>query len=218
MILTTLIYLENTLNTFGMQCAHLSRPTALSDIVYCAMERPLPLAMSGAASRDVNTLMSFLGCIGTLMKASGVNVLLTAAFGRVAGIITCKSWTNALRAYRFITTYFSQSGANMYQELSDYTWWLWVECLFNPTLLALQLLPIPAGQPRGDEPHFFAAGHVNYACYMTWYLRNVKNLPTAAKNDPMKGAHVCCHSGGGTAVPVDQFGDQTDTVHQAMEG
>ena len=165
----------------------------------------------------INTLMSFLGCIGTLMKASGVgvNVLHIAAFGGVAGIITCKSWTNALRAYRFITTVllldFSQSGANMYQELSDYTWWLWVECLFNPTLLALQLL-------RGDEPHFLAAGHVNYACYMTWYLRNVKNLPTAAKNDPIKGAYVCCHSDGGTPVPVDQFGDQTGTVHQAMEG
>ena len=34
------------------------------------------------------------------MKASSVDVLLTAAFGGVAGIITGKSWTNALRAYR----------------------------------------------------------------------------------------------------------------------
>ena len=45
------------------------------------MERPLPMEISGAASRDNAYAMSFLGCIGTLMKASGVDVLLTAAFG-----------------------------------------------------------------------------------------------------------------------------------------
>ena len=59
------------------------------------------------------------------MKASDVDMLLTAAFGGVAGIITGKSWTNAQRAYSFITTVllldFFQSGANTYQELSEYT-------------------------------------------------------------------------------------------------
>ena len=44
---------------------------------------------------------------------------------------------------------------------------------------------------------------------MTWYLRNVENLPTAAKNDPMKGAHVYRHWDGGTEVAADQFGEQT---------
>ena len=57
-------------------------------------------------------------------------------------------------------------------------------------------------------PYFFADGHMNYARYMTWYLRNVENLPTAAKNDLMKGAQ-CRHSHGWTAVPADQFGEQT---------
>ena len=40
---------------------------------------------------------------------------------------------------------------------------------------------------------------MNYACYMTWYLRNVEHLPTAANSDLLKGAHVCRHSDGGTA-------------------
>ena len=31
-------------------------------------------------------------------------------------------------------------------------------------------------------PYFFAAGHMNYARYITWYLRNVENLPRTAKN------------------------------------
>ncbi len=145
----------------------------------------------------MHTLMSFLGCIGTLMKASGVDVLLTAAFGGVAGIITGKSWTNALRACRLITTVllqdFFQSGAKTYQELSEYleavrehpVGRMWVDCLIKPTLLALQLL---RAQRDGDfllqqvsleamMPYFFAAGHMNYARYMIWYLRKVENLP-----------------------------------------
>ena len=81
-----------------------------------------------------------LGCIGMLMKSSGVDMLLTAAFGGVAGIITGKSLTNALRAYRLITTVllqdFFQSGAKTYQELSEYleavrehpVGRLWVDC------------------------------------------------------------------------------------------
>ena len=70
-------------------------------------------------------------------------------------------------------------------------------------------LPTPAGQPRGDDAYLFAAGHMNYARYMTWYMRNIENMPTVAKNDLVKGAHICRHTDGGTAVPVDQFGEQT---------
>ena len=92
-----------------------------------------------------------------------------------------------------------------------------MDCLIKPILLALQLLRAQ----RDDDfllqqvsleammPCFFAAWHMIYARYMTWYLRNIENLPTAAKNDIMKGAHVCRHTDGGTAVPADQFGEQT---------
>ncbi|KAL8593918.1 hypothetical protein ACOMHN_032339 [Nucella lapillus] len=100
----------------------------------------------------MHTLMSFLGCIGTLMKASGVDVLLTVAFAGIAGITTGKSWTNALRAYRLVTTVllqsFFQTGAKTYHELNEYlettrqhpTGRLWVDCMIKPTLLALQFL------------------------------------------------------------------------------
>ena len=97
------------------------------------------------------TLMSFLGSIGTLMKASCVDMLLTVAFGGAAGIITGK-WTNALRACHLITTVLLQDvfqgGTKTYQELSEYkeavrehpVERLWVDCLIKPSLLALQLL------------------------------------------------------------------------------
>ena len=69
-------------------------------------------------------LMSFIGSIRPRINASGVDVLLTAAFGGVAGIMTGKSWTNALRAYRPIATVlfqdFFQSGAKTFQDLSEY--------------------------------------------------------------------------------------------------
>ena len=170
-------------------------------------------------------LMSCLGCIGTRMNAPGLGVRLTAAFGGVAGIITFKSWTNALRAYCHIAAvplqdFFHQSGAKrVYMEAvrEHPVGKLWVDCLIRPTLLALPLLHI---HRDGDfllrqvsleamMLYFFAAWHMNYARYMTWYLRNVDNLPTAAMNELMKGARVCRHSDGGTAVPVDQFGEQT---------
>ena len=72
----------------------------------------------------MHTLMSFLGYTGTLMKASGVDVLLIVAFGVVAGSITGKSWTIALRDYRLITSVllqdFFKNDAMTYQELSEY--------------------------------------------------------------------------------------------------
>ena len=167
----------------------------------------------------------------TLIKGSGVDVLLTAAFGGVAGIITSQASHVLMHCGHTvsITTVllqdFFQSGAKTYQELSEYleavrehpVRKLWVDCLIKPTLLALQLL---RAQRDGDfllqqvsleamMPYFFAAGHMNYARYITWYLRNVENLPTTANNDLMEGAHVCRHSDGGTAVPADQFGEQT---------
>ena len=152
-VMTTLVYLEKTSKTFGMQYAHISVDLQLYQIS-CLVQWSDPYRWKSLVLHPgiMHTLMSFLGCIGTLMKASGVGVLLTAAFEGLAGIITGKSWPNALRAYRLITTAlledFVQSGAKTYQELSEYleavrdkpVGRLWVDCLIKPTLLALQLL------------------------------------------------------------------------------
>ena len=152
-VMTTLVYLEKTLKTFGMQYAHISVDLQLYQIS-CLVQWSDPYRWKSLVLHPgiMHTLMSFLGCIRTLMKASGVDVLLTAAFGGLAGIITGKSWPNALRAYRLITTVllqdFFQSGAKTNQELSEYleavrdhpVGRLLVDCLIKPTLLALQLL------------------------------------------------------------------------------
>ena len=182
-----------------MQYAHISVDIKLYQIS-CLVQGSDPYAWKSLVLHPgtMHTLMSFFGCIETLMKALGVDVLLTAAFGGVAGITSGKSWTNALRANRLITTVllqdFFQSGAKTYQELNEYleavrehpAGRLWVKCLTKPTLLAFQLLH---AQRDGDfilqqvsreamMPYFFAAGHMNYARYMTWYLRNVERRRT----------------------------------------
>ena len=80
---------KKTLNTFGMQYAHSSVDQHLYQIS-CIVQWSDPRRWKYLVlhPRMMHALMSFRGCIGTPMKASGVDVLLTAAFGGVAGIIT----------------------------------------------------------------------------------------------------------------------------------
>ena len=72
----------------------------------------------------MHTLMSFLGCIGTLMKASGVDILNSAAFAGITSVVNGKAWTNALWAYRLIIAVllqnFYSNSANTYEELTVY--------------------------------------------------------------------------------------------------
>lgn len=229
-VLTTLVYLERALNTFGMQYIHLTVDLQLYETA-CLVQWNNPQRWTNLIVHPgmMHTLMSFLGCIGTLMRASGVEVLMSAAFGGITSIFNGKAWTNALRAYRLIIAVLLQSfysnGTKTYQELSEYletarqhpTGRLWVDCLVKPTLLALMFL---RGERNGDFllqqhslkamlPYFFAAGHHNYARYLSWYVRQMEHLPQRAKEDLLAGAHVCRHSDGGTSVPADQFGEQT---------
>ena len=68
-----------------------SRPTALSDIVSCAMERPLPLEIYGAASPNV----SYADVVSWVHRDADEGIRCGCAaqctFGGVAGIITGKS-------------------------------------------------------------------------------------------------------------------------------
>lgn len=56
----------------------------------------------------MHTLMSFLGCIGNLMKVSGgeVRVLMKSTFGCLTSILNGKSWPQGLRAFRILTAAF----------------------------------------------------------------------------------------------------------------
>ena len=165
----------------------------------------------------MHTLVSFLGCIGTLLKASGVKILISAEFAGITSIVNGKAWTNGLRAYRLIIAMLLQNFytncAKTYEELivyletarGDQTGRLWVDCFLKPTLLWLMFL---RRERNGDFllqqqclkamlPYFFAAGHHNYARYLSWYVRQMKHLPQRAKENLLASAHICRHSDGG---------------------
>ena len=91
------------------------------------------------------------------MKASGVDILINAAFAGITSIVNGKA--NALRAYCLIIAVLLQNinsnGAKTYEELNVYleiakehpTGRLWMDCFVKPTLLALMFLP---GDRNGD--------------------------------------------------------------------
>jgi hypothetical protein len=51
----------------------------------------------------MHIIMSFMGCIGTLIKGTGLDVLVGAAFGHHKGIMSGKAWVKAMRAFRMVT-------------------------------------------------------------------------------------------------------------------
>ena len=122
MAATMALKMKTTLKTFSMQYAHLSVDIQLYHIyISCIVQWSDSYSWTSLVLHPgmMHTLMSFIGCIGTLMKASCVDMLLAVAFGGVAGIITGN--TNALRACHLITRVllqdFFQSCTKTYQEL-----------------------------------------------------------------------------------------------------
>ena len=53
---------------------------------------------------------------------------------------------------------------------------------------------------------------------MTWYTKNVQNLPMAANIDLMKCAHVCRHSDVGTAVPAGHLSMWLTDLYNIVNG
>ena len=210
---TTLVNLETALNRFGMQCTNITVDLQLYHAA-CLVQWNDPLRWTNVILHPgmMHTLMSFLGCIGTLMKTPGVDILISAAFAGITSIVNGKAWTSALCAYRLIIAVllqnFYSNGAKTYEELIVYletarkhpAGRLWVDCFVKPTLLVTS---------SSSSNAFFAAGHYNYVRYLSWYVRQMEHLPHRAKEDLLAGAHVCRHSDGGTAMPADQFGEQT---------
>jgi len=158
-----------------------------------------------------------LGCVGTLIKASGVDILISAAVAGITSLVNRNASTNALLAYHLITTVLLHNlysnGAKTCAELNVYletarehpTGRRWLDCLVKPTLLSLMLL---RGERNGDFlfqqhclkvmlPYFCAAGHHNYARYLSWYVRQMEHFPHSAKEDLLASALVCRHSDGG---------------------
>ena len=69
-------------------------------------------------------ITSFLGCIGTLVKGSGLDILVGEAFGSMNGIITGVAWVRAMRVLGMVLDALLQNclrtGAKTCEEISAY--------------------------------------------------------------------------------------------------
>ena len=108
---------------------------------------------------------SFLGCIGTLMKGSGLDVLVGAAFVSRNGIITGVAWVRAMSAFRMGLAALLQiflrrpTGAKTCEEISVYLeearkhprGRYWVDNLLKSTVLTHQFIRAERERERERE-------------------------------------------------------------------
>ena len=188
----------------------------------------------------MHTLMSFNGCIGNLMKGSGLKVLVGAVFGGLTSIMNGKAWVKSMRAFRMVTAAllydFLKDGPKTFEAISQFldaalehpTGRLWVDCLIGPTFIAHQFEHAERDCDYPLQQHCYqqmlhyclAAGHWQYARHITWHVIEMQHtLPDGAKMDLFAGAHVCRHRPGTWKyVSADQFGEQTYIKKGKMPG
>ena len=238
-ILTAIKYIEAFVQSHGQKNLHLVVDMQLYKVaIQIKWADPLRWQHLLVRPGGMHTLMSFLGCIGNLMKGSGLEEILNVAYKGVSSMLNGKSWPKALRGLRMVATAllkdYLKAGKDSYSEISSElesarsstTGRLWVDCFIYPVVLAHMFV-------RAEReanymlhmyclthmiPYFFAAGHWNYARYITWH---VMEFQTQLSDEALRifhmGHHVCRHrKGHWNAVFADQFGEQT-CIRQGKE-
>ncbi len=229
-VLTTLMFVDKAVG--GNRDLHLSADMQLYKIILqIKWSNPIHWRHLTVRPGGMHTLMSFIGCIGTLMDATGLENVLGAAFKGVQNMLCGKAWPKALRGLRMVVTALLQpmvlSGKVTMEAISEElevarlsrTGRLWVDCLIIPVGIAHLFL---RAEREGDWllhlyalkrmlPYFFAAAHWNYARYILWHVLDLsQSLPENILEAFLRGEHVCRHnSGTWNAVFLDQFGEQT---------
>ena len=165
-VITTLMYIQRTLNSLGC-----SRPPTVSDCMPSPMERASVLDERHTSPGYDACSHEFPGLYRNTDDASGVDILIGAAFAGITSIVNGKAWANALRAYRLIIAVllqnFYSSGAKTYAELCVYletarehpTGRLWMDCLIKPTQVCRSVWRADIYQAR--EGFWRYEGHFN---------------------------------------------------------
>ena len=164
------------------------------------------------------------------MNGSALDIYVAAAYRGLTGIFNGKSWVKALRSFRAVSAallkHFLSSGPKTFEEIDEYLAVARLHptcrhCMDNFLLPTLLIHQFERAERDGDNylkqltmermlKYFFLAGHVQYACYLTQYLLEMRHLPADAKMDLVSGAFVCRHHEGyWNAHSDDQFGEQT---------
>ena len=147
----------------------------------------------------MHLLMSFCGCVGSLMSDSGLEEILGSAFGGVSKMLSGKKYPHNVRALRLLTEellrpvfqeYTLTCMADLQQILEDMasrsrTSKLWIDCVIKPVLLMQRYIraerqsdwALHLSAVHEMLPYFYAAGHINYARYALYYRHAMLNLP-----------------------------------------
>ena len=150
-VLTTLTFIEKFIHNHGqkhmMVVADMQLFQVIQRIKWSDPDRwndliPRPGGM--------HTLMSFIGCIGTLMKASGFEEILGGVFGGVGSMLNGKAWPRAVRAFRMVASgllkdVIISDGITTLSQLETFlddtckhpTGKLWVQCFILPVAIML---------------------------------------------------------------------------------
>ena len=152
-VLMSLLYMKHSLAEQGMTYACISIDMQLymvaQQIKWWEPERFKQVMIFPGA---MHIIMSFQGCIGTLMKGSGLDVLVGSAFGHVTSIMNGKAWVRSMRAFCMVAVVLSQNflrdGEKTFNEISAYmdevrkhpTGKHCVDNFIKPTLLVHQFL------------------------------------------------------------------------------
>ena len=166
----------------------------------------------------MHLLMSFCGCIGSLMSGSGIEEVLGAAFGGVLKMLTGKKYPQNVRALTMLVeellrpvfeTYDLTSMTELQTKLDDIakqsrTSKLWVDCVIKPVLVMLRYIRaeresdwlLHLSSVEEMLPYFFAASHFNYARYALYYVQEMQRLPKVVLDKFLKGEHTMHHRPG----------------------
>ena len=166
----------------------------------------------------MHLLMSFVGCVGSLMSDSGIEDILSSTFGAVSKMLSGKKYPQNVRALRLLTEELLRpvflennltSMEDLQQILEDIalhsrTSKMWIDCVIKPVLLMQQYIraereadwALHLSAVQEMLPFFYAAGHVNYARYALYYLKTMQDLPQTIKEKFIKGEHTMHHCPG----------------------
>ena len=163
----------------------------------------------------MHMLMSFVGCVGTLMADTGLKEVMQLTFGGVTKLLFGKNFPQNVRALRLVVEELLRSiseQSESYDEILSIleerarvsrTIKLWVNCLVQPVLIMLFIRaereaewPLHLLAVKLMMPYFFATGHLNYARYGLYYLSSMERLPDDISVQFMKGEHVMRHQAG----------------------
>ena len=124
-VLTSMCYMQKSMRNLGMKYTHLSPDMQLfivaSQIKWNNMEQFKDVILRPGV---MHIIMSACGAIGKLNRGSGVEVLISASFGGLTGIMNGKNWVRAMRAFRMtyeaILSNFFSTGVKTVEELQEY--------------------------------------------------------------------------------------------------